>query len=1455
MRSLRALADVAEAAAGKPSTLDSLLRGGGMQKVLEVMPAEATLDDVADALATGGMPAAVEVVYPTPQPPELSMSLQNGVLTFIGTSTDTLEIDLDTHTVTRAGKKLALDAAALNDVSATDYAGTVIIKGSVEKLAVAMAAPSGVDAYQIVDVKGAIFGGTPDAPSFASVAVRKLIAEAKSVTIADALSIKEYQLLESLAGFDLSQLAADVDRLPPSLSASIHSVSQGAGDNAADFVTNVADATVRFTLSGALDKGDYVQYSVDGGQTWSTVAADKIDGTSVRVAVDATANPVVQVRVVDAAGNPGVASAAQQITYDGTAATQTVTIVSISQDDGDSPDLTPDFTTNVAFATVQATLSAALAAGDYVQYSLDQAASWIKLPAANIAGTAVRIEGVDVTGSPTLRIRVVDAAGNPGNAAEQKISYDNVKAGQTVSFVSISEDTGQDSPDNMADYVTNQGQITVKANLSAVLAAGEYVQYSVGGAWITLGAAAVAGQSVSIEGIDATTSPTVSIRVVDAAGNPGDATTQKITYDNVKAGQTVSFVSLTGHAPTDFITNQPNVTLEATLSAQLGLGEYVQVSLDGGLTWTMVPGGAIAGTSVSIAGLDATASPTVSLRVVDAAGNPGTAAAQRITYDNEAATQTVTILSISQDQGIDGSADNRDDFTTNIASATVKASLSAGLAAGDYVQYSLDQGASWIKLPAANITGTAVRIEGVDVTGSPELRIRVVDAAGNPGAPAAQAITYDNVAPVFGARFDSLSKGEGDIAPAFTTNQEYATVAVTLLTALEDHAYVQVSVDGGQNWIKADDAHAQLFAIGAPAGPRATLDGLTLTVYDVHAPSTPTLQIRAVDVAGNPSTVLTQDIVYDGTAPATTVSLLSISQGEDDLTPDFVTNVANATLGAQLSSALAAGERLQYSTDGATWTTVKAEQMNGTVVSIAGIDTTGSPTLSLRLIDAAGNSTQPVSRKVTYDNTAPAKPSLALLSDTGMFNDDGVTSKGTVRVTGLDTDGATFWQYSLNGGVNWNHGGGGNTGGSADLLLSGDGVKNVVVRQVDAVGNASAISTALQFTLDTSKPANALSFSTVEQPNGSGSVSGLAQAKVYFTYTGALDANATLQWRLANGTWATVGADAIDGATGTVTVGPVNLGNGAQVVELRQVDLAGNENFVSQRVEGPPVKPPVTTTYDFNGVHVQLATPGSVMFGHVPSAFHGMGNTDANGKLFLGEKWNDTIFTDGRGMVAIGSVGAPIFDSSGRTYVLGSSSNQTLVGQYVWGFGGNDTLTGTSANDFLSGGAGDDTITGGLGADIISGGTGMNTYRYAMNPDGSTRDSFVQADGGAPANHDKVHVSAGSMDRIALDGHAFTVWSQALTISAAVAATGAGLLGQLSTAFEHGVFGPGMAVGEGDIGAMLFTFSDNRQFFVADLNGDALITERDLVIEIIGSSPMTGLDVSGTMAVLGQMQP
>ena len=48
----------------------------------------------------------------------------------------------------------------------------------------------------------------------------------------------------------------------------------------------------------------------------------------------------------------------------------------------------------------------------------------------------------------------------------------------------------------------------------------------------------------------------------------------------------------------------------------------------------------------------------------------------------------------------------------------------------------------------------------------------------------------------------------------------------------------------------------------------------------------------------------------------------------------------------------------------------------------------------------------------------------------------------------------------------------------------------------------------------------------------------------------------------------------------------------------------------------------------------------------------------------------------------------------------------------MYGFGGNDTLTGGSAADSIFGGSGDDNIVGGGGADRLIGGSGNDTITY-----------------------------------------------------------------------------------------------------------------------------------------------
>ncbi|MDH2296439.1 hypothetical protein QD280_17700, partial [Cobetia sp. 1AS1] len=67
--------------------------------------------------------------------------------------------------------------------------------------------------------------------------------------------------------------------------------------------------------------------------------------------------------------------------------------------------------------------------------------------------------------------------------------------------------------------------------------------------------------------------------------------------------------------------------------------------------------------------------------------------------------------------------------------------------------------------------------------------------------------------------------------------------------------------------------------------------------------------------------------------------------------------------------------------------------------------------------------------------------------------------------------------------------------------------------------------------------------------------------------------------------------------------------------------------------------------------------------------------------------------------ILVGGAEADIFDES---------SSDTSV--YLYGFAGNDVLTGGSASDALQGGDGDDTLIGSLGDDYLSGGAGSNIF-------------------------------------------------------------------------------------------------------------------------------------------------
>ncbi|MCT9980851.1 Ig-like domain-containing protein, partial [Acinetobacter sp. I-MWF] len=87
----------------------------------------------------------------------------------------------------------------------------------------------------------------------------------------------------------------------------------------------------------------------------------------------------------------------------------------------------------------------------------------------------------------------------------------------------------------------------------------------------------------------------------------------------------------TGTSSTDFITSDTTLTVSGTLTTALNVGEKVQISNDGGVTWIDA---ITTGTTWSL--VDAvvhSSNFTYQARVIDAAGNIGSTDSQAIVID------------------------------------------------------------------------------------------------------------------------------------------------------------------------------------------------------------------------------------------------------------------------------------------------------------------------------------------------------------------------------------------------------------------------------------------------------------------------------------------------------------------------------------------------------------------------------------------------------------------------------------------------------------------------------------------------------------------------------------------------------------------------------------------------------------------------------------------------------
>ncbi|EPM3638648.1 Ig-like domain-containing protein [Enterobacter roggenkampii] len=640
-----------------------------------------------------------------------------------------------------------------------------------------------------------------------------------------------------------------VDLTAPSMGISIDSLQNDTGLSATDFITNDSQVVVNGSLTAQLGNNEKAQISLDGGVTWIDLT---VTGTTWRYADGRTLTDGTyqyQVRVIDNAGNVG-ATDSQDVVIDLTKpAATTITVDSITQDTGLSGS---DFITSDNQISLKGTLGAALGSGDHAQISLDGGVTWIDVSVSGLSWTYV--DGRTLAdGDYNYQLRVIDDAGNISATASQVVTIDTVApdASKTIAIDSISDDTGLSS----SDFITRDTSLTLHGSLGATLADGEYAQISLDGG--------VTWQNVIVTGnswyyVDSRTLGNQTydyyVRVVDAAGNVGASAHQQVTVDTIApdAAITVSVDNITvdtGFDNNDFLTSSTSYTLHGTLGAELGAGEYVQVSMDGGTTWVYAT---VSGTQWSYSDTRALTdgSHNYQVRVVDQAGNVGATASQAVTVDTQAPQYGITIDSISDDTGQSGS-----DFITMDTTLTINGSLGSALANDERVQISLDGGNTW-----SDATVTNQRWSYTDTRDLPDgdytYQVRIIDQAGNVGSTASQVVTVDTTPPTTVGTVVSYTDGEGErqgtFGSAVATDDNSPLINGTLNRAPDDGEIVQlyrdgvllgqVTMNGSASWSFQDNGlsdgnHTYIVRVTDRAGNYTESDGFVLNV-DTSIPTT-----------------------------------------------------------------------------------------------------------------------------------------------------------------------------------------------------------------------------------------------------------------------------------------------------------------------------------------------------------------------------------------------------------------------------------------------------------------------------------------------------------------------------------------------------------------------------------------------------------------------------------------
>ncbi|EDJ9085797.1 Ig-like domain repeat protein [Salmonella enterica subsp. enterica] len=817
-----------------------------------------------------------------------------------------------------------------------------------------------------------------------------------------------------------------------------------ATDNAGNTVTRTLDFTIDTTLSTpviVLDSADDSGVHGDNmtNRTQPTFALQQIDDDAVRVTVsvehggvtttfDATKDAggwtftptgawadgdyTLSVSVEDKAGNTSH-SASLTVTVDTQIAINNIELVN----DSGIPD---DNLTNNVRPHFQVTVPTDV---NVVRLSINGGKTWFNATQSATPGVWDYTWLADVgEGKHTLTVEATDKA---GNQTTQKLDFiiDTMLSEPTI-VLDSTDDSG-----TKGDNLTNANKPTfILGNIDAdARYVTVEVQYGGTKEVLTATKGATGIWSVTPTGTWADGDYTLTVRVEDDAGNVKYSAPLTVTVDTQITIDVIELVNDNG-IPGDNLTNDVRPHFRVTVPGDVN---EVRLSIDGGNTWVRATQGT-AGIWDYTWPKDVTDGlHTLTVEATDKAGNKTTQTLD-FTIDTRLSTPTITMDS-RDDTGAIGdhiTSVKRPGFTIGNIDSDAQSVILRITQGGNSQEVTLTQvGGQWRFTPDADWAD-----------GSYTLTVEVTDNAGNVRQSTPLIVTVDTQTSIT----DITLANDHGVPDDNLTNSTRPQFEITVPADVNS---VQLSIDGGANWVSAAQG---IEGVWGYTWPTDMGDGK-------H-----TLTVMVTDRAGNTATQ-TLEFFIDTRLSTPTIALDST---DDTGTPgDDMTNRTRPTFILQNIDSDVINVTVSVTHNGTTTSFTATQGAGGWSFTPPAPWGDGDYTLTVTVEDRAGNTRPSTPLTVTVD-TQIAIDRIELVNDSGVPGDN-VTKHVRPQFQISVPDDVEKVLLSIDGGTTWVTAIKSSTAGIWDYTWPTDmpeGQHTLTVEVTDGAGNK--MTETLNFTID-----------------------------------------------------------------------------------------------------------------------------------------------------------------------------------------------------------------------------------------------------------------------------------------------------------------------------------------------------------------------------------------------------